>query len=214
MKLATGSRGHLVLAGGVRGHSSDSDMFEDPRRYPFLKRLVEHTREIRKEFESACQIDATLAGLISEQKAMDRRSDVWAIENGINIDAVGYDLRDGGYSMVALKTHEGANEQIDVERLFPLAMNLLDGVPGLQYACFAVLKPRARLGVHVHSRSHYIYHVLLNDLQGGVCEISCGDEIRAMQNSGDEVLFDYSLPHGTLNRSDQNRINLMIDFKL
>lgn len=187
-------------------------MFLDPSRFPFLAPLAGHATRISHELRQALADVPHVRDTVGREMAVDFLSDQWTKDNGINRDAVGYDLRDGGYSMLAVYKRDRAIDQMDVAAVFPETSRLLAGIPGLHYAAFTALSPGAHLGLHAHTRRHYIFHVLLNDLAGGSCEMICDGQVRVLERLGDTALFDYSLPHETFSHARNTRFNLMIDF--
>ena len=187
-------------------------VFIDSSKFPFLTSLSKNAALIADELKAALESNQYVRDTVGTEKKIDPRSDEWSWDNGINRDAVGYDLREGGYSMLALYKKNSVPHSVDVTSLFPETFSLLEQVPGLQYAAFAALPPRGHLGRHAHSRSHFVFHVLLSDLIDGRCEVSCGSHVKALERAGDSVLFDYSLPHETRNYASNTRFNLLVDF--
>ena len=57
-----------------------------------------------------------------------------------------------------------------------------------------------------------IFHLVLDDLDGDDCMITCGGQSRRTSRRGDWVLFDYSQPHSSFNRTTRSRINIILDF--
>lgn len=188
-------------------------MFIDVSEFPFLLPLSESASLIAGELKDALLHNAYVRGTVGTERKIDPRSDEWSWDNGINRDAVGYDLREGGYSMLALYKKDGLAEHPDIQSIFPKTLNLLSGVQGLHYAAFAALPGKGHLGLHAHKRSHFVFHVLLNDLVGGQCKVSCGSQVKTLERAGDSVIFDYSLPHETRNFAANTRLNLMVDFQ-
>lgn len=185
-------------------------MFLDASIYPFLQRISGNASVISAELSRAMANRQQVRDVLGVSMAMDYPSNQWTWDNGINTAAIGYDLRDGNYSMLTL--FKPGHALAEVEAAFSETLQLLAAVPGLHYAALSAMGPRAHLGLHSHSRRHFIYHLLLNDLAGGGCVMTCGDHARTLKSKGDTVLFDYSLPHESRSLSDDTRINLMIDF--
>ena len=186
-------------------------MFVDIGTYPFLQRFVAAAGDIAAELATALATSAQVSEALGTRNVLDFPSNQWTWDNGINTAAIGYDLRDGSYSMLTLcKPGHAPGE---VERYFPRTLSLLAAVPRLHFAAFSALAPGAHLGLHAHTRRHLIFHLLVNDLQGGDCELVCDGHVRRLARTGDTALFDYSLPHETFSRAGNTRINLMIDFE-
>ena len=186
-------------------------MFMDLSSYQSLIRVIENVPIVKSELKAALGKDLGAKEFLHGEKVMDFPSNEWAWDSAINIENVGYDLRDGNYSIFTLFKLGHDLENIDEH--FKETLSLLRGVEGLQYAAFSALGPGAHLKEHVHSRRHFICHVLLSDLGSGKCEMICNREIRDLKEPGDAAVFDYSLPHETTNFSSKTRVNLMIDFK-
>jgi aspartyl/asparaginyl beta-hydroxylase (cupin superfamily) len=187
-------------------------MFIDVSRYSFLREISENVSLISDELRRAVSSQPHVRDIIKVEMAMDFPSNQWTWDNGINSAAFGYDLRDGGYSMLAVYKKEHVITAMDTHAVFRETLKLLAGVKGLHYAAFSALSPGAHLGLHTHSRSHFIYHILLNDLIEGECKMICDGHAKILKKTGDTALFDYSLPHETYNYASNTRMNLMIDF--
>jgi len=185
-------------------------MFLDATRYPYLKKLADHSAQISDELQAALHNNSQVKAALLTNMAMDFPSNQWTWDNAINTAAVGYDLREGNYTMMSLyKT----GHDLDVAQIaFPKTLDLLQSVAGIEYACISALGPKAHLGLHSHSRQHHIFHLLLNDLTGGYCEIFCDGKRHEIAIVGDTALFDYSLPHESISYADNIRFNLMVDF--
>lgn len=185
-------------------------MFVEVEHYPFLQRIVAGAGDVCAEVAVALAASSAVSSVLGARMTLDYPSNQWTWDNGINTAAIGYDLREGSYSMLTLC--KPGHVLADVERHFPRTLALLAGVPGLHFAAFSALEPGAHLGLHAHSRRHLIFHMLLNDLEGGDCEIICDGHVKRLARAGDTALFDYSLPHETFSHAGNVRINLMVDF--
>lgn len=185
-------------------------MFASPSEYPFLTDLTKNVGLIHQELSQALQNNSVVRDALLSTMALDYPSNQWTWDNAINTASVGYDLRDGNYTMLTL-FKEGHNLD-NIRKAFPETSRLLNKVEGLTYACISALSPGTHLKLHSHSRSQYIFHLLLNDLTGNGCEIICNGHRRQLTKQGDTVLFDYSLPHETYSHSKNIRFNLMVDF--
>ena len=185
-------------------------MFISVAPYPQLQRLVDDTMLISEELKEALQSRQAVRDALLTDMAMDFPSNQWTWENAINTASVGYDLRHGGYTMFSLykKGHT-----LELARAaFPKTMSLLEAVSGIEYACVSALSPHAHLALHAHSRRHYIFHLLLNNLIGGGCMMFCNGQPLQLAKAGDSALFDYSLPHESRSHAENIRFNLMVDF--
>lgn len=185
-------------------------MFLDVSNYPYLNQLIDNVEHISNELESALQESIQVKKAMLTHMAMDYPSNQWTWDNAINTAAVGYDLREGGYTMFSI--HKTGHEIDIATKFFPKTLALLKSVPSIEYACFSALSPKAHLGLHTHNRQHYIFHLLLNKLIGGSCQIICNKHCEEMKFKGDSVLFDYSFPHESISYAENIRFNLMVDF--
>lgn len=187
-------------------------MFMDVSEYPFLMPIAEHVAVINDELRRAMASHQHVRDILGVEMAMDFPSNQWTWDNGINTDSIGYDLRDGSYSMLAFYKKDHVITGMDAPAIFSETLKLLAGVKGLHYAAFTALNPGAHLGLHTHSRRHFIFHLLLNDLVGGGCKMVCDGHVRMLKKAGDTALFDYSMPHESRSCASNTRINLMVDF--
>jgi aspartyl/asparaginyl beta-hydroxylase len=189
-------------------------MFIRAHEYDYLFEISTNHRAILKEFEHAVS-DHPFMSEILEGGApyIDQNLDGWVKENGFHPDQVGFDVRKGSYSGITIFKEECPVRNIDVSRHFAKTMRLLKGVKRLHYAAFVIMMPNSSLATHAHTRSHMIHHTLLTNLVGGVCEMSCNGDTLALSKAGDSALFDYSLPHGSINKASNTRINFIVDFK-
>jgi len=185
-------------------------MFLDASRHHYLAQLVDNVSLIGEELSQALTHSPDVRQALLTEMAMDYPSNQWTWENAINTDAVGYDLRQGSYTMLAL--YKPGHDLAAAQAAFRNTLAMLGDVEGINYACISALDPGAHLGLHTHSRSRHIFHLLLNDLEGGVCEIVCDGHRKTLARKGDTALFDYSLPHESSNHSRSMRFNLMVDF--
>lgn len=185
-------------------------MFLNTKDFGFLEAIIAKAPAIQRELFDALAEDRKSSGKMLSDGSMDYPSNQWTWDNEINTAAIGYDLRDGDYAMLTL--YKPGHTIEGVQDTFEQTLTLLSQVPGLAYACISSLAPHAHLALHKHSRRHYIFHLLLNDLEDEGCEIICDGHTRHLKQAGDSVLFDYTLPHETFSRSHSTRFNLMIDF--
>lgn len=188
-------------------------MFIDTEKYPFLGGISDRHNTIRREFFRAAKKNQPLGGALhGRTNYIDQHLDEWVDENGFHPDQIGYDIRGGSYSGFSLYK-EGKPNTISLASSFDKTMALLGTIPKLHFAAFVIMTPGALLKEHAHSQSRLIFHTLLNDLVGGKCKMTCGGDVRSLAKAGDSVLFNYSIPHSSVNHASNNRINLIIDFE-
>lgn len=185
-------------------------MFLDATRYPYLKQLADNATQVSDELQAALQNNSHVKKALLTDMAMDFPSNQWTWDNAINTAAVGYDLREGNYTMMSL--YKTGHDLRAIQGAFPKTVDLLQNVSGIEYACISALGPKAHLGLHSHNRQRHIFHLLLNDLKGGNCELICDGKRHEIAFMGDTALFDYSLPHESISHADNIRFNLMVDF--
>jgi hypothetical protein len=94
---------------------------------------------------------------------------------------------------------------------FPSIRTLLGGIPGLFAAALSVIGP------HAHVRPHRDLYpgwspvrLHLSVRVEGDCELRVGNESRALQ-AGGVLLFEPSMEHELVNRSDEARVAVLID---
>jgi hypothetical protein len=189
-------------------------MFIHTHKYEYLFDISTNHRAILKEFQHAVLNNAFMDAILDGgDPYIDENLDGWVKENGFHPDQVGFDIRKGSYSGITIFKEGCPVRNIDVSQYFSKTMQLLKGVNRLHYAAFVIMMPNSSLATHAHARSHMIHHTLLSDLIGGVCEMSCNGDTLALSKAGDSALFDYSLPHGSVNYANNTRINFIVDFK-
>ncbi|MCK0536380.1 aspartyl/asparaginyl beta-hydroxylase domain-containing protein [Alcanivorax quisquiliarum] len=187
-------------------------MFIDTETLPFLKNIANSSNDIYEELVSVLSKEPEAHKAIHGEMVMDFPSNQWAWESGINRERVGYDLRDGNFSMYAIYKKTGNEVTLDRTSLFPKTMSLLSSFDNPHYIAFNFLHPGSHLKPHSHIRKHYVYHLLLQNLTDGNCEMICGKERKYLKAAGDHLMFDYSQIHETFHRASNVRINLMVDF--
>lgn len=187
-------------------------MFVNAERYPYLKEICGHHAAIAEEVFHTARKNTEVASFLGGQGYLDWYSKRWSWDNSINREELGYDLRDGDYSMLALFKGDEQEPFSALCSSFPFLKALLTGVDGLWYAALTRQSPGAGIKRHSHNRQHYVFHLLLNDLDGGQCRMGCGDAVLMLANAGDTALFDYSIPHDSSNYSSSDRVTLMLDF--
>lgn len=187
-------------------------MFLDPSRYPFLRSISKNAVNIRDEFFRAAVSNPDVKRAVTEEMVLDAQSERWVRDNGLYADQVGYDIRFGSHSMFAIYENGESLTGLNDCRDFDKTLALLKDIPGVRFSGFMILGPEAEVSEHAHNRSNLIYHLLLNDLSGGCCEVVCGGVRRKIRSFGDELLFDYSIPHKSFNYAENHRVNFVIDF--
>ena len=186
-------------------------MFIDYTAYSSLERIVNNMSTVRFELSQALRNQSDARSVLKEEMEMDFPSREWAWDNQVNSENLGYDVRDGSYSMLTIfKKHHDVS---DISSHFGKTLSLINGVGGVRYAAISALGPKAHIEEHSHNRRHLVFHMLLSDLEGDVCKIICDGNAKELASPGDSALFDYSFPHEIFNYSRNDRINLMIDFK-
>lgn len=188
-------------------------MFYNPNNYPFLKKFEDNIDVIKAELNAALTMEKKLDSIFYPQISdIDYYTDYWVKDNGFHPDQIGYDIRVGEYSTFAIFKKNFPVKLFDVNVLFPKTIEMLNSVPNLYYSGFFKMSPKTELLPHTHTRSHLIFHLLLENLENGECILSCENETAKLKNAGDSALFNYGKNHGSINTSETDRINFIIDF--
>lgn len=184
--------------------------------YPFLKQIIANIDIIGDELKNALKKDKEVQYVVTpkddDPNYLDGYTNYWVEDNGFTAEQIGYDIREGGYFSMALFKKGYKIKSIDVEKNFPKTIKILQEIPNIYFAAFFKMNAHSVLNSHTHTRRHLIFHLLMNDLENGVCRMTVNGEEKIISKKGDTVLFDYSLEHGTTNESDSDRYNLAIDF--
>jgi hypothetical protein len=187
--------------------------FYNVEDYPFLMNIQRNVDVIINELARAEETNPMIKGILNPMdEALDYYTDYWVKDNGFHLDQLGYDIRNGKYSTLSIFKKDYPNKLFDVDELFPNTTSLLKDVPGLYYCAFFKMYPKTELATHTHNRKHLIFHLLLNDLIDGSCELTCGSESRNVCLKSDSVLFDYSNSHGSVNNASNSRLHFVVDF--
>lgn len=97
--------------------------------------------------------------------------------------------------------------------LCPKTVELLESIPSVHAAMFALLPPKGRLGAHRDPFAGALrYHLGLQTPSAEACRIYV-DGIPYHWKDGDHILFDETYIHRAENETDQNRIILFCDFE-
>lgn len=186
-------------------------MFQSVEDYSFLSVFYKNASLIRKE---------VLESNISENlnsDGVDAHLGWWVLDNGFHPQQIGFDIRDGGYLALSLFKKDFPVRSSYIEKYFSKTLSLIDEVVNefsinAHYSGIFIMHPSASLREHSHTRSNLIYHLLLNDLDGEGCKLTCAEEVRFLRNKYDQLLFDYSYPHSSKNLSNDIRFNFVFDF--
>lgn len=188
-------------------------MFLNSNKFPYLIAIKENIDIISSEFYEALKNEEIRKILYQSEDNIDYYSAHWTRDNGFHPEQIGYDIREGDYSTLALYKKGFPIKTIEIEKYFPNTINLVKQIPNLHLLSIFRMAPNTKLLEHVHTRSHLIFHLLLNNLENGSCALTCGNETIYLTNKGDTALFNYSLPHSTFNNCSSERFNLVIDFE-
>ncbi len=190
-------------------------MFLDPLKIPFLDELISNKELLFSEFENAKKSEQSLSEFLeTKDPTFPNHTKYWVLENYLDADQTGYDLRNGLWSAYPLFKKNFPISWYPVEKRFPLLTTLFKKNPAIEFACFMRLESLAETKPHVHSRQHLIFHLLMNDLDNDGCIFTCNGHVKLLRKKGEFLMFDYSLEHSTQNTASVDRINLVIDFKL
>lgn len=189
-------------------------MFLDYTQYPYLVTIQKNIELISEEFSNAIQSKEILSILYNSEDNIDYYTGHWTRENGFHPEQVGFDIRVGDYSTLAIYKKDFPIRTVNIENYFHKTIELIrKEVPNVHLISFFRMAPGAKLLEHTHNRKHLIFHLALRDLENGTCELTCGKEKLTLKRKGDTALFDYTIPHSSFNNSNTERINLVIDFE-
>jgi aspartyl/asparaginyl beta-hydroxylase (cupin superfamily) len=91
--------------------------------------------------------------------------------------------------------------------LSPLTVELVSSIPTVLGYGFSLLLAKSTIGAHSHSNPFVT--AMLGLSVGGSCWIKVGPETRQIQ-SGEMLIFDYSLSHEVYNQDNKDRLVLLI----
>lgn len=189
--------------------------FYTTKDFPIFEDIIAQVDLIRGELDNAMkhqEVHQLISSKEGEPKFLEGYSSYWVNDNGFSKEQIGYDIRDGEYFAMAIFKKGYPIKHLDTEQFFPNTNQLIQRVPNVYFSAFFRMNAHAILNAHTHTRRHLIFHLLTNDLVGGVCTITVNGEDRILSKKGDYVIFDYSLEHETHNDSDSDRYNFIIDF--
>jgi hypothetical protein len=188
-------------------------MFLDYKNYNYLVEIKNNFNIIKDEFENAHRSEEIRKILYNSDDNVDYYTVFWARDNGFHPEQVGYDIREGDYSTLAIYKKDFPIRTVNIEQYFPKTIELINKyVPNVHLISFFRMATHAKLLEHTHNRKHLIFHMMLKDLVNGSCELVCGNETLHLKNKGDTALFDYTIPHSAYNNCESERINLVVDF--
>ena len=169
-----------------------NQVYIDPNNFPALKPLQENWQLIREEalnLNNLAQIKASA-----------------------DLDDLGFNsFFRTGWKRFYLKWY-GANLK-SAEQLCPQTLALINQLPDVKGAMFAMLPPGARLMKHRDPYAGSLrYHLGLLTPNSENCYISVDGQTYAWRD-GEAVMFDETYIHYAENKTDQNRIILFLDVK-
>lgn len=191
-------------------------MFYEINEFEFLSLFTSNVEKIANEFFNSIDNSEITRNILNPNSinGMDYYTDWWSRDNGFHPDQTGVDVRNIAkhYQSLSIFKKKYPIKHFDVESNFPFLLTLLKRVPNLYFSTFLKSQPKHFILKHTHTRKHLIFHLLINDLEGGAYEITVNEETRSMAKKGDWLLFDYSQPHSARNTSQTSRYGLAIDF--
>jgi beta-hydroxylase len=99
------------------------------------------------------------------------------------------------------------------QALCPRTVALVESIPSINAAMFALLSPGARLNPHRDPFAGSLrYHLGLVTPDSGICRIFIDGEPYSWRD-GEDIVFDETYIHSAENRSDQTRIILFCDIE-
>jgi beta-hydroxylase len=164
--------------------------FLDPERFPELGALTANWRTIRDE-----ALPLVEAGYVRAPRA----------HNDIGF----HSFFKGGYKRFYLKWYD--DPPPSASKLCPKTVALLEAIPTVNAAMFALLPPGAKLGAHRDPYAGSLrYHLGLVTPNDERCAIVVDGE-RYHWRDGEAVVFDETYIHSAENRTDATRLILFCD---
>lgn len=153
---------------------------------PGFKKIEENYEKIKKEFEQV------------QDKMID-----W-FEKDL--------YSDNGWSVYPIYNWPHGEENEDFIKNVPFTASLIKKhLPNHKAAAFSRLRANSYIDPHTGYQSDYLrYHLGIN-VPKGDCALKCEDEIYKWEN-GKSFIFDDRKMHEAWNRTNQDRIILIIDF--
>jgi aspartyl/asparaginyl beta-hydroxylase (cupin superfamily) len=162
-------------------------MFEDTAGFPFLKPLEENWRAVLDEYRAV---------------AADPQMHAWP-EGSI------YEGRWDTFGLYAFgrKKHENCAR-------CPITTRLVEAIPGMMMAGFSRLAPGTHIKPHVgyDGWAQYVLRCHLGLIVPDGCEMRVGPETRTWRE-GRTLLFCDATEHEVWNRSAEERVVLLLDFR-
>lgn len=188
-------------------------MFLDIKDFPALKYLVDHVDDYALEFENNYKNNNLLHEFLTSKprEFIPNHIKYWTRENGIYPDQIGYEDEDVALIAFPLYKTGFPINWYDPIKAFPKLYEDILKVNGINFSAFFRLSPGLEVLEHAHNQANYIFHLCLFDIDGE-SKLICNGHEKILKKKGDYALFDYSLPHSSINRSKTERINLVIDF--
>lgn len=166
--------------------------YVDPKLFPELDILQENWEKIRDE-----------AAILNDQGAIKASDD---------LDDIGFNsFFKTGWTRFYLKWYGSSLES--AQRLCPETVRLVESLPQVKGAMFAMLPPGARLVKHRDPFAGSLrYHMGLETPNHDDCYIEV-DGTKYSWRDGEVVMFDETYIHHAENTTDKNRIVLFLDIK-
>lgn len=166
--------------------------YVDPKLFPELDILQENWEKIRDE-----------AAILNDQGAIKASDD---------LDDIGFNsFFKTGWTRFYLKWYGSSLES--AQRLCPETVRLVESLPQVKGAMFAMLPPGARLVKHRDPFAGSLrYHMGLETPNHDDCYIEV-DGTQYSWRDGEVVMFDETYIHHAENTTDKNRIVLFLDIK-
>lgn len=186
-------------------------MFIEHSEFNFLNIIINNIDIISEEFEAASKTEFLSAFLNEKNPTIYNHVEYWIRDNKFHPDNIGYEVRDGVWASFPLYKIGFPINWYNPKEYFPRTLALLKATPALNYASFMRLDAGSLVTPHKHLMKNYIFHVLINDLDGE-CEFSVENSRKSLKKKGDALLFDYSKEHSSVNKSSKSRITFTVDF--
>jgi hypothetical protein len=188
-------------------------MFYSKNNFLFIEEIYNHLLEIKNELDDAKLNSNIVLDFFTStpQVSFSEQMGYWAKETGVMPEQLGYKEEDVAIIALPLYKRNFEINEYDVKELFPKLIELLNKIPAINFAAFFRLPPSAKVLEHAHIQNNLIVHFCLTNTSGD-SNIFCNDKRKKMNQFGDYCIFDYSNRHYSINNSETDRVNLVIDF--
>ena len=187
-------------------------MFYDIKQFPFLQEILDNLDSIIEEFEKVKNKELLSDFIHNDYPEINSHILYYAKDQSITLEDIGYDFRNESWGAFPLYKNGFEIKWYNVLQHFPKTSQLISKVPNTYFSAFVKLTKNKGILPHQHHDKNIIFHVCLYNLYG-YSELYCGNEKKVLKNKGDWAIFDASVQHHSINFSNTDRINFVVDFQ-